>query len=116
MRGEREPVDLEGYDHHTASLEAAYAAYGRLHGSCPVGHTGTHGGYYVLGGHAAAKAAATDWETFSSAHGTRLPQAPFRIAAIEFDPPEHGYWRDLYREVMNLSTFRSFEDRIAGHV
>ena len=110
-----EPVELH-YDHHAAALDEVYATYDKLRAGCPVGHTEAHGGYYVIGSHADALAGARDWKTFSSADGTRLPKAPFRIAAIEFDPPEHTYWRDLYREVMNLSTYRSFEQRIADHV
>jgi len=107
-------VDLGDHDHHSADVDALHALYGRLHSSCPVGRSESYGGYYLLAGYDDVRTAAGDWETFTWAGGTRLPKAPFRIAAIEFDPPEHRFWRNLYREVLNLATYRvRGEDRFA---
>ena len=105
------------FDHNTASLDELYAVYDSLHGArCPVMHSDEQGGFYVVAGHSAVKAAATDWQTFSSTNGFTVPKVPGRPAAISYDPPEHKFWRDLYREVINLSTFRGFADRITEHV
>jgi len=109
-------IDWGDFDHHRTDVDELHARYSQLHGSCPVAHSSAHGGFYVLADPEQVRRAAGDWQTFSSAGGTRLPKAPFRIAAIEFDPPEHVFWRDLYLEVLNLATFRWFEDRIRQHV
>ena len=52
-------------------------------------HSDAHGGYYMLVGYQEVKQSAGSWKTFSSAGGTNLPKAPIRIAALEFDPPDH---------------------------
>ena len=105
-------VDLGAFDHHAADVEGLRRMYRDLHRGCPVAHSDAHSGFYVLVGHEDVRQAAKSWKAFSSAAGTRLPPAPFRIAAIEFDPPEHAFWRDLYREVLNLATYRWFQERI----
>ena len=113
-------VDADRYstfDHNTASLDELYTVYDSLHeAGCPVMHSDQQGGFYVVAGHAAVKAAATDWQSFSSVNGFTVPKVPGRPAAISYDPPEHKVWRDLYREVINVSTFRGFATRITEHV
>ena len=110
-------VELGRHDDHASSLREQHAIYGELHkGGCPVAHSDAHGGYYMLAGYQEVKQSAGAWKTFSSAGGTNLPKAPIRIAALEFDPPDHAFWRDIYREVLNLGTYRSFEKRVEEQV
>jgi cytochrome P450 len=102
------------FDHNRVErVEDLWALYPRLHATCPVLHTEASGGYYMLSRHADVRGAAADWQTFSSAHGVARPPLPMRAAAIDYDPPEHGFWRDLFREVLNLATYREFADRVA---
>lgn len=108
----RQAVELPGFSHHESSVEEMRALYTELHAQCPVVHSDALGGFYMVTGYDEVRHAAANWEEFSSAGGMTLPKAPFRIAAIEFDPPHHAFWRDLYREVLNLATYRSFEDRV----
>jgi cytochrome P450 len=104
------------YNHNQASLEEVYALYDAMHDArCPVLHSEALGGFYVLASHPHVRTAAADWQTFSSAQGIALPKLARRAAAIEYDPPEHGFWRALYKEVLNLATYREFEERITAH-
>jgi cytochrome P450 len=104
------------YDHNKASLEDVHALYDAMHeAGCPVIHSDALGGFYMMASHPVIREAAADWRGFSSAGGVALPKLPRRPAAIAYDPPEHTFWRDLYREVLNLATYREFEERITAH-
>ena len=110
-------LELGRHDDHASSTREQHALYAELHSRpCPVAHSDAYGGYYMLVGHREVKQAAGSWQTFSSAGGTGLPKAPIRIAALEFDPPDHAFWRDIYREVLNLATYRSSQTRVEAHV
>jgi len=109
------PMELGDFNHHQSSVEEMQSLYPRLHAGCPVAHSDALGGFYMLAGYDGVKKAATQWQTYSSAQGMMLPKAPFRIAAIEFDPPEHEFWRGLYREVMRRATYKSFAHHIEDH-
>lgn len=110
------PIDMGQFNHHESTVEDMWELYPQLHRGCPVAHSDALGGYYMLAGYEDVKNAAHRWEEFSSAGGMMLPKAPFRIAAIEFDPPEHDFWRSLYREVLKRSTYKSFADRLEQHI
>ena len=104
------------YNHNEASLQDVYALYDAMHAaSCPVIHSDALGGFYMVASHPLVREAAADWRSFSSAGGIALPKMSRRSAAIAYDPPEHTFWRDLYREVLNLATYRQFEERITAH-
>jgi cytochrome P450 len=104
------------YNHNEASLEDVHALYEAMHeAGCPVLHSDALGGFYMIASHPVIREAAADWRSFSSAGGVALPKLPRRPAAIAYDPPEHTFWRDLYREVLNLATYREFEGRITAH-
>jgi cytochrome P450 len=108
-------AELPNFSPYSSSLEEMGELYRRLPGCCPVARSDQLGGFYMLTAHADVKRAAGAWQEFSSAGGVILPRLPFRLAALEFDPPEHDFWRGLYREVLNLATYRSFQDRIDHH-
>ena len=105
----------DDYDHLRASLDDVTQVYDSSYREgCPVSHMDTHGGYYLFADHATVRAAAADWETFSSAGGVTIPRPPIRPAAIAFDPPEHKFWRDIYNEVLSVTATRAFEQHIVG--
>jgi cytochrome P450 len=110
------PIELGQFNHHESSVEAMWELYPQLHSSCPVAHSDALGGFYMLTGYDDVKDAASRWNDFSSAGGMMLPKAPFRIAAIEFDPPEHDFWRGLFREVLRPGTYRAFAERLEQHI
>ncbi len=97
-------------------VESARGLYASMHGEgCPVIHSEELGGFYLTASHPQTRKAAADWQTYSSAAGVTLPKRPFKSAALEFDPPEHEFWRNLFKEVLNLATYREFEAKIAEH-
>jgi cytochrome P450 len=103
------------FNHYTTTPEDIRALYAEAHEHCPVIHSEQFGGFYFLTKYEDVKQAAKDWRTFSSAKGVFHPPMDMRIAAIEFDPPEHTWWRNLIMEVTNLATYRSYQDSIARH-
>lgn len=110
------PMEMGQFNHHESSIEEMWKLYSQLHSGCPVVHSDALGGFYMLAGYDDVKDAASRWGEFSSAGGIFLPKAPFRVAAIEFDPPEHDFWRGLYREVLRRSTYKSFAERLEQHI
>lgn len=110
------PMEMGQFNHHESSVEEMWTLYPQLHSGCPVAHSDALGGFYMLAGYEDVKSAALRWEDFSSAGGMTLPKVPFRVAAIEFDPPQHDFWRSLYREVLKRSTYKSFADRLEQHI
>lgn len=103
------------YGHLKATLEEAEELYDSAYREgCPVTRMDPHGVYYMLADHAVVRAAAADWETFSSAGGVNIPRPPVRPAAIAFDPSEHKFWRDIYNEVLSVTATRAFEQHITS--
>ena len=79
---------------------------------CPVMHSTAHGGFYMVNTYAEIREAATDWTTFSSANGVTLPRFPVRNVAIEHDPPEHTYWRGVFKEILSVRATRLAEESV----
>jgi cytochrome P450 len=87
----------------------SYAKYEEWREKCPVAHSDAHGGFYMFTRYSDVRAAAEDWQTYSSADGFTLPQLPIRAFAIQADPPQHTIERDLFKEVLNVDMYRRFE-------
>ena len=104
------------FNPHETDVDGARGLYASMHRQgCPVIHSEQLGGFYLTASHPETRKAAADWRTYSSAAGVTLPKRPFKSAALEYDPPEHGFWRDLFKEVLNLATYREFEAKITEH-
>jgi cytochrome P450 len=92
------PDQWSDFDHHAedfseASIWPTYQAMRK----CPVAHSQRHGGYWILTRYADVAAAARDHQTFSSAHGVRIPEVgPGRSIPLDFDPPLHTDYRALF--------------------
>lgn len=85
--------DLDRYDQSVAGDEI-WRRYADLRGKCPVGYSEKHGGYFLVTGDAEVKEAASKAAIFSSGDGVLFPPEPhMKFAPIEFDRPEHGWWR-----------------------
>jgi cytochrome P450 len=101
------------FDPHQTTPEGIRGIYSELYGQgCPVLRSDAHGGFYALSSYSELRRAAGDWETFSSAGGITVPRQPVRLAPIEYDPPEHTYWRDLMKEVMTVKAVRAVESTV----
>jgi cytochrome P450 len=98
------------FNPHQVTSDGIRAFYTELQGQgCPVVHSDANGGFYTLTSYPDVREAASDWETFSSAGGITLPRQPVRLAPIEYDPPEHTFWRNLMKEVMTVKAVRAVE-------
>lgn len=102
------------FDQHRATVDEAYGAYAELRGKCPVAHSDAHGGYYLLTRHADVRKAALDWKNFSSAKGINLPPDRTRppLPSIEYDPPEHLFWRNMYGNALTPEALKVMAPRI----
>ncbi len=87
----------------------SYEKYEQWRQNCPVAHSDAHGGFYMFTRYSDVRAAAKDWQTYSSADGFTLPPLPIRAFAIQADPPQHTIERDLFKEVLNVDMYRRFE-------
>lgn len=111
-------TDMRGRIDNPYEMDVAdlYDMYGNLR-ACPVQCNETLGGFYWLTRYDEVRAAATDWQRFSSARrGVLLPPDPSRAAfqAIEHDPPEHGPWRRLYMDALTPTRLKDVQPRLAA--
>jgi cytochrome P450 len=86
------------FDHHAEDFSEAsiWPTYQAMR-ECPVAHSQKHGGYWILTRYADVAAAARDHQSFSSAHGVRIPEVgPGRSIPLDFDPPVHTAYRALF--------------------
>jgi cytochrome P450 len=98
-------------NHDPANTPAdSYARYAEWREKCPVAHSDAFGGFYLFNRYADVRAAAKDWQTYSSGEGFTLPPLPVKAWAIEADPPQHTEERGLFREVLNNDMYHSFEE------
>jgi len=89
--------------------------YDHLRNACPVAHTSKQGGFWILSRYADVRAALQDWQTYSSAiPGTiAIPNYHARdypVLPIEADPPAHGKYRTLVRDVFAREAVDQLED------
>lgn len=101
------------YAHPPAAM---YDLYERMRESCPVGYSEEFGGFFMLSRYEDVRAAAKDWETFSSASGVLFPHASERLAPLEFDPPEHSHWRGAIADQFGVSGMRRIEPLVREQV
>lgn len=95
---------------------ALHRAYAEQRKRCPVAYNDSYGGHFMLTRYDDVKRAASDWESFSSADGILLPQDPRpMIPPIEFDPPQHTYWRSVFRDLLSRQTRRLLEAGVVEH-
>ncbi len=109
------PVD---YDHHSPEFAETWPdQYRQLRSTCPVAHSDKYGGFYVLTRYADVRRAATEYETFSSAHdehrgGIMIPPNPTRLGMIEMDPPLQLKYRKILTPRLTPKAVRAYEPRI----
>jgi len=87
------------FDHHAASVgdDNIWPTYAKMRAQCPAAHSDRHGGYWILTRYSDVLTAVRDNETFSSAHGVRVPEVgPGRSIPLDFDPPLHADYRALF--------------------
>ena len=96
-------------NHNPEGSPAGLQEYEQWRQKCPVADSEAHGGFYMFTRYADVRAAAKDWQTYSSADGFTLPPLPIRAFAIQSDPPQHTIERDMFKKVLNVDMYRRFE-------
>ncbi|ROO87946.1 cytochrome P450 [Actinocorallia herbida] len=92
------------FDHHSPDYAENWRAINEdLRSTCPVAHSGAHGGLWVVSRYDDVAAVAHDDATFSSyqelpdgsRNGATIPASALRQVPIEMDPPEFFAYRRL---------------------
>jgi cytochrome P450 len=110
--------DVGDVDIHAEAFVAdPFAGFERLRAQCPVAHSKTHGGFYVLSRHDDVRAAAINWRDFTSsvAGVTAIPVITPRtepMLPIEVDPPQHARYRALINPVFAQSRVDEIAPRV----
>jgi cytochrome P450 len=91
------------FDHWSSKIAyAPWDVWSRMRTECPVAHTASHGGYFVLSRYADVAAAALDPATFSSdgnGLGVAVPPQEIRpLYPLELDPPMHTAYRSILNQ------------------
>ena len=90
--------------------------YDRERAKCPVYHGEAYGGYYMVLGFDEVKSTSRDWETYSSGRGIVFPATNRPLAPpTEFDPPEHTYWRGLFKDLLSPETRKRIEGQVEAY-
>jgi len=94
---------------YDVSVEEAYDTYERYRRECPLAKSEAFTPHWILTRYADVRAAARDWQRFSSAEGHDLPKQVYRETAITTDPPLHDEYRGLMQEVLNQRTINELQ-------
>lgn len=106
--------DSTGFDPHRYTMgESIHRTYTGLREECPVAHSDRHGGFYILTRFTDVRRAAADHEALSSATGHMLPEPGWPLLPpIDFDPPQHTWWRHVFRELLSTQARRRLEAQV----
>jgi cytochrome P450 len=103
------------FDHHAPDfVHSNYDVYRKLRAACPVAHTASHGGFWVVTGYDEVFQIARDDHTFSSAKGGVIPPTTVgRLLPIQADPPALERYRRLLNPFLTPSAIKPLEPWIA---
>lgn len=114
-----EPTDdisAEGvtFDHWSAKMTySPWDVWSQLRNDCPVAHTESHEGYYILSRYEDVYAAALNVELFSSdggGNGVSIPPQEVRpLYPVDLDPPAHSGYRTLLNPLFSVRSVARFE-------
>lgn len=103
------------FDHQAAITEAELRKlYEELLDEPTAVWSDAHGGFWLVSAYDHVRAAAVDYQHFSSAQGVFFPEIPGRPRSLglEMDPPEHGKYRPLYAEFVSPRKLREYEPMV----
>jgi cytochrome P450 len=101
-----------GFDFHGEALDDIFTTYSRLRGTCPVGRSEKHDGFWYLTKNEDIFAAEQDPGTFSVAPSMLLPDlgAGFPMIPIDIDPPDHSPYRRVLLPLFTPKAVARLED------
>jgi cytochrome P450 len=101
------------FDHHSPEFAAdPWPILADLRERCPVAHSSTYGGFWVLTRYEDIRAVASDDETFSSAETILIPpkkNASQKSIPIEMDPPEFLDYRRILHPMFSPAAINRLE-------
>lgn len=104
------------FDHLDPAVMAAPASsYRELRESEPVSRSERYGGFVVVAGYEHVRAAARDWQTYSS-RAISIPGEAGSSIPIMVDPPEHGRYRAALDRSLSREQARVMTPQIARRV
>lgn len=112
-----ESNEFASFSWYTMTPEQAQEMCRKARGLPGVARSEADGGFYIPARYDDVITVMDDPATFSSTPTVFRPMAgqpPF--AALEYDPPHHAEWRDIYRELVNPRTVKSLEPQIRADV
>jgi hypothetical protein len=112
-------IDPQHYDHVAVSaMGSPFEGLAAARAGCPVAHTDTYDGYWVLFRHADVVAAAKDTRRFSSARGITIPHHgfPMELPPLECDAPRHMQFRTPLNSSFSPHAIRPMEPWIRASV
>ncbi len=105
---------MHHFDHLSQELiDNLYPALARMRSSCPVTHSDSYGGYWIVTRYDDVLRVAQDWETFSSAFGLTVPVSPIAVRnlPVEIDPPLQREFKRLINAYFTPAAVRPWEPR-----
>ncbi len=102
------------FDHHSPDfVKTNYDQYRKLRAECPVAHTNSYGGFWILSGYDEVSEVARDDYTFSSAGSLIIPSTDFGwLLPIQADPPAFGRYRKLLDPYLMPEAVKALEPYI----
>lgn len=103
---------ISHYNHNAVDTrEPSGPLYDTIRAECPVFHTDSYGGYWVVVGHETLRQVARDPETFRSGSGSMIPPMGVvrRLLPMESDPPDHPRFRDLLVPMLSPGQAKELE-------
>jgi cytochrome P450 len=103
---------INHYDHNSIETrEPSGPVYDAIRDECPVFHSDSYGGFWVVVEYETLRQVARDSETFCSRYGSMIPPLGVncRLLPMESDPPDHARFRDLLVPMLSPVRVKQFE-------
>jgi cytochrome P450 len=104
------------YNANSNSITPAEALelFERGRGVCPVAHSSELGGFHLFLTYQDVRQGLLNWRTYSSSPSVTRPLTPGKpsFPPLEYDPPDHSEWREMFIEAVNAEAAKRIEPQI----
>ena len=110
--------ELENFSWNNSTPEQALDMCRRAQALAGLAHSSEVGGYYLAARYDDVVTVQDDAAIYSSSPTVFRPMAPGvpSFPVLEFDPPKHGPWRELFRELVNPRTVKRLQGQVLADV